>query len=287
MGKGDRQPGHELNGDGLKLVPKNWTRFQHYKDRCPPWIKLHKNILDDRQFMCLPLASKALAPLLWLLASESKDGSFDADVNELSFRLRMSNSDIVAGINPLIKKGFFLDARTMLAPRLQVAVPETEAEGEREGEAKENTSAPIVAVSDIVTLLSPGRVTLVKPKEETDPMFFRFWEVYDYRVGKQKALKAWKSIKPDEELAERIIAAAELYSKANPTKTYYKHASTWLNGRHWEDDPATLVPKIARQAPQLTAQQATKLAASRTIFGDERTFHDQRTIDITPPQIAG
>ncbi len=61
----------------MLLQPKNWAVFQHYKDRCPPWIKLHRDLLNDRSYMRLPIASKALAPMLWLLASESKDGVFD------------------------------------------------------------------------------------------------------------------------------------------------------------------------------------------------------------------
>ncbi len=114
------------------LVPKNWGKFQHYKDRCPPWIKLHRDILNDRTFANLPIASKALAPLLWLLASESKDGSFDAAIEELAFRLHIASKDIESGLKPLIDKGFFVDASTMLAPCYQVAIPETERETERE-----------------------------------------------------------------------------------------------------------------------------------------------------------
>jgi hypothetical protein len=52
---------------------KNWAEFQHYKDRSPPWIRLHRSFLDDYDFHCLPVASRALAPMLWLLASENKD----------------------------------------------------------------------------------------------------------------------------------------------------------------------------------------------------------------------
>jgi hypothetical protein len=122
---------------GLKmnLKPKNWDKFQHYKDRCPPWIKLHRDLLNDKEFMRLPLASKALAPLLWLLASESKDGCFQADSDELEFRLRIASKDIDAGLKPLIDKGFFVIASGVLAESLQVAIPERETE--REGETEE------------------------------------------------------------------------------------------------------------------------------------------------------
>ena len=127
----------------MVLKPKNWDKFQHYKDRCPPWIKLHRDILNDRTFASLPIASKALAPLLWLLASESKDGSFNAASEELAFRLHIASKDIESGLKPLIDKGFFVDASTMLAPCLQVAIPETEREGERETEKEKKDSIEI------------------------------------------------------------------------------------------------------------------------------------------------
>jgi len=123
----------------MKLIPKNWAKFQHYKDRCPPWIKLHRDLLNNRDFICLPTASKALAPLMWLLASESKDGIFDASIEELEFRLRMPSSEIKIGIKSLIEKGFFIDADTMLAPCLQGAIPETETETKTEKETKTKT----------------------------------------------------------------------------------------------------------------------------------------------------
>lgn len=120
----------------MLLQPRNWAKFQHYKDRCPPWIKLHRDLLIDREFMCLPLASKALAPLLWLLASESKDGTFDGSTEELAFRLHLPPTDIEKGLKPLIDKGFFIVDSTMLAERKQVAIPETETEKEEEKEAE-------------------------------------------------------------------------------------------------------------------------------------------------------
>jgi hypothetical protein len=124
------------------LKPKNWDKFQHYKDRCPPWIKLHRDLLNDRVFASLPIASKALAPLLWLLASESKDGEFDAASEELAFRLHIAIKDIESGLKPLIDNGFFIDASTMLAPCYQPAIPEREREGETEKEKRETIEIP-------------------------------------------------------------------------------------------------------------------------------------------------
>ena len=110
----------------MKLTPKNWNNFQHYKHRNPPWIKLHKNLLDDMQFQRLPLASKALAPMLWLLASENQIGLIDKTTDELAFRLRITEKELVGAIKPLIDNGFFVDADNVLASCLQDATTETE-----------------------------------------------------------------------------------------------------------------------------------------------------------------
>ena len=122
----------------MLLQPKNWAVFQHYKDRCPPWIKLHRDLLNDRAFMRLPIASKAIAPMLWLLASESKDGVFDGSLDELVFRLHITKKEYQDGIKPLIDNDFFVLVSGVLAERKQVAIPETEGETEKETE----TDAP-------------------------------------------------------------------------------------------------------------------------------------------------
>ena len=52
------------------LRVKNWGRFQQYKDRTPPWIKLHTDLLDNYEFSALHDASKAHLILIWVLASK-------------------------------------------------------------------------------------------------------------------------------------------------------------------------------------------------------------------------
>jgi hypothetical protein len=124
----------------MKLIPKNWAVFQHYKDRNPPWIKLHRETLNDRTFMTLPIASKALAPLMWLLASESKNGVFDGSLDDLMFRLHITKKEYEDGVKPLIDKGFFEIASEVLADCQQDARPETETETKRETETEAKKS---------------------------------------------------------------------------------------------------------------------------------------------------
>jgi hypothetical protein len=118
----------------LKIKPSNWQEFQHYNKRRPPWIKLHHKLLDSYDFHSLPAGSRALAPMLWLIASEHMDGVIDADPSKLSFRLRTSASEIEEALSPLIGKGFFdvvqFDS-VVLAECKQSATPETETETEK------------------------------------------------------------------------------------------------------------------------------------------------------------
>ena len=116
----------------MKIIPKNWDNFQHYKHRSPPWIKLHKNLLDDMDYQRLPVASKALAPMLWLLASEAHNGEINKSTEEIAFRLRMTEKEVVVAIKPLLHMGFFIDADNVLAECLQDATTETETEKSRD-----------------------------------------------------------------------------------------------------------------------------------------------------------
>ena len=120
----------------MALRPKNWERFQHYKQRCPPWIKVYRTLLDDRDFMCLPVASKALAMMLWLLASEHTDGVIEGVPADWAFRLRMTDNELLVALKPLIDNGMFDDASMMLAECLQGACPETENREREESKSK-------------------------------------------------------------------------------------------------------------------------------------------------------
>jgi len=129
----------------MSLEPKNWTEFQHYKNRSPIWIKLHRNLLDNFDFHRLPVASRALAPMLWLLASEYDEGKITATTEEIAFRLRMAESDLIDALKPLIEHEFFISASNLLAPCKQDASPEKRRERERE---EKNTPDGVATTKD-------------------------------------------------------------------------------------------------------------------------------------------
>ena len=190
----------------MKLIPKNWERFQHYKHRSPPWIKLHRDILDDYDWWSLPVASRAIAPCLWLLASCEENGEFDASPEKLAFRFRMNEKDINLAIKPLIDKGYFVYADNVLAECYQDATPEK------------------------------SRVRVEKSiVENTD--FETFYNSYPKKVGKDKALESWNKKKP--RLDDVMYALSWQKESADWTKEsgkYIPNPATYLNQGRWKDE---------------------------------------------------
>jgi len=118
---------------------KNWNKFQHFKDRRPPWIKLYRDILDDPEWFSLKDKEARLLVHLWLLASEdkTKTGTIP-DVKTISFRLRISEKEIEQGLKAL-SGWLYQDDDTLISTRHQGDTPETETEKKKEREKKKAT----------------------------------------------------------------------------------------------------------------------------------------------------
>lgn len=120
---------------------KNWHKFQHFKDRKPPWVKLYRDLLDDIDWHELePKAAKVLV-MLWLIASE-EDGNIP-EVKRLAFRLRMSEKDTEVCLSKL-SHWLEHDDINVISEGYQDDAPETETEKETKIE-KETKKATGVA----------------------------------------------------------------------------------------------------------------------------------------------
>ena len=129
---------------------KNWSKFQHFKDRRPPWIKLYRDLLDDMEWHQLdPLASKVLVTL-WLLASEDQNGCLP-DTKTLAWRMRMTEKQVLDCISKL-SHWLEHDDNRVISERYQDDLPERETETETKRETKKNATvvATPVGVSESV-----------------------------------------------------------------------------------------------------------------------------------------
>lgn len=80
-----------------------------------------------------------------------------------------------------------------------------------------------------------------------DVWFDAFWSAYPRHVGKAAALKAFKRAAISERIKDEIMAGlkAQLPQMARTDKSFIPHASSWLNGKRWEDsahDPQQVPP---------------------------------------------
>jgi hypothetical protein len=139
------------------LRVKSWSKFQHYKDRNPPWIKLHFELLSSRDWVMLDDAGKLLAVACMLIAS--RDGGFFPHDAEYIRRVSYI-SDV--NFKPLIDCGF-LQVASEAEHMLATARPETEKEAETEqrknkrfenrkgnGHAKPKPTSGSAAVEEII-----------------------------------------------------------------------------------------------------------------------------------------
>ena len=119
---------------------KNWAKFQHFKDRKPPWVKLYRDILDDVEWFELEPKLAKILVMLWLIASEEQNGELP-DSKKLAFRLRLTEKEIntaIIGLSHWLEQSD-IDAISL---RYQDDLPETETETEtkRETEKKERAT---------------------------------------------------------------------------------------------------------------------------------------------------
>ena len=151
---------------------KNWLEYQHYKNRRPPWIKIHNSLQEDYEFLCLPDASKLHLISIWLLASRSSkingggEPLLPADEKYLTSRAGLKAP---IRLKPLVDKGFLIPESETLATCLQDACLETEAYKQE------------------------------AYKQESE-LFDNFWDLYDKKVGKQKSLRRFRVIKDKSDL---------------------------------------------------------------------------------------
>ena len=213
---------------GYKI--RNWDKWQSYrKDRgAPPWIKVHKVLLGNSEWAQLTDSEKGQLVSMWIVAS-NKDGELPGNPSLLKKICLLDDEPNIVrflDLGFLEKNGCRNDANATPERRQDVIPEKNRIEKKRE---EKNTSAKQVCVAD----------TEIIP-------FELFWCRYPNKKSKAAAEKAWGKLKVDEELFAEIRTALEYQKKTPQWKQeggkYIPHASTWLNGRRWEDEIEDILP---------------------------------------------
>ena len=209
----------------MRVTIKNWSRFQHYKGRRPPWIKLHRSLLDDRAFAELADYAGKLLIQLWLIGSESDDGTITGDIEDIAFRVHRDVGEVLPALQELALSGFIQmgtdDASTVLADRQQVA-PESAPETERETEREQTR-----------------RKRRVYPSE-----FDGVWNLHR-RGPKAKAFEEWRRAVPDVITQEELVKALRGYVATLTPDFHGVHLWRYIRDQRWEE--AHEVPGVLKR----------------------------------------
>lgn len=96
------------------------------------------------------------------------------------------------------------------------------------------------------------RQTTEKATTEPDG-FSAFWATYPRRVGRAKALAAYRKLAPDAALQAQMLEAIAVQAKSDQWTrdggAFVPHPTTWLHGRRWEDEVQPARPVSGRAAP--------------------------------------
>ncbi len=206
----------------VQLKVRNWEQFQHYKDRNPPWIKLHFALLASEDWVTLDDASKLLAVVCMLIASRN-NGMVP---NNPAYLKRVAYLDKLPNLEPLISCGFLQNLQADAITSQADARPETETDTE---DKDSSSSQPSAAKRN--DALAQKKILEAEFNET-------FWPSYPRKVQKKFALKAFLKARSTASLETIMIGirafAAEVSGK---DPQFIPHASKWLNGESWNDAP--------------------------------------------------
>lgn len=180
----------------MKYRIKNWTDYQHYKDRCPPWIKLHNSLLTSEVWVMGNDATRTLAIACMLLSSrnEANDGTFNGEPEYIK-RFAYLNSKPY--FKPLIDNGFI-----EVLQDDSIALAECNTEKSREEKEEEKSIAngkPICPHQEIIALYheilpaspsirdwTPARAAALRARwnESADRQSLEYWrKLFNYISG--------------------------------------------------------------------------------------------------------
>lgn len=94
---------------------RNWEKYQHYKDRNPPWIKCYTHLLDDDDFLDLSMSERALWIMLLLRASRNGNATrsdFKGLVSDFRTETSMNPEEIREAIEKFKKMGWIKETQT-------------------------------------------------------------------------------------------------------------------------------------------------------------------------------
>jgi len=214
------------------LKIKNWSKWQTYRsDRGqPPWIKLHRCLMRNPEWVALSDAERGQLVGIWLLAADH-NGAIPASTDLIQ---KLCYLETKPNINKFIELGFICQNGVDVASRRrQDDQPKAETETETDTDTKKNNA-------------------LFCQKD-----FDKFWLLYPIKREKKDVLVLWKKMLKSNKLPKVDILITAIQNQTEWRKNAsgefrpdWKYPIRWLKKQCWEDE--------ITQEPEIEAPKATQ-----------------------------
>ena len=214
------------------LKIKNWSKWQTYRsDRGqPPWIKLHRCLMRNPEWVALSDAERGQLVGIWLLAADH-NGAIPASTDLIQ---KLCYLETKPNINKFIELGFICQNGVDVASRRrQDDQPKAETETETDTDTKKNNA-------------------LFCQKD-----FDKFWLLYPIKREKKDVIVLWKKMLKSNKLPKVDILITAIQNQTewrkNTTGEFrpdWKYPIRWLKKQCWEDE--------ITQEPEIEAPKATQ-----------------------------
>ena len=214
------------------LKIKNWSKWQTYRsDRGqPPWIKLHRCLMRNPEWVALSDAERGQLVGIWLLAADH-DGAIPASTDLIQ---KLCYLETKPNINKFIELGFICQNGVDVASRRrQDDQPKAETETETDTDTKKNNA-------------------LFCQKD-----FDKFWLLYPIKREKKDVIVLWKKMLKSNKLPKVDILITAIQNQTEWRKNAsgefrpdWKYPIRWLKKQCWEDE--------ITQEPEIEAPKATQ-----------------------------
>ena len=130
------------------VAVRSLERYQHYKDRNPPWVKLHRKILGDEDFADLTVSARLVFVLSLLLASE-RENCIPADPSWLAVELNMPRNLVAKSLAELLAHEYLIPASKVASNGANGLVPNLPPPENREQRTERTTTKPNTKQRDV------------------------------------------------------------------------------------------------------------------------------------------
>ena len=210
---------------------------------CKGFILLHRQLEANWLWLSEPFTKGQAWVDLLILASHSgntcfirgnkielKTGEIGYSKEQLASRWKWSRKKVLNFLKMLEKEQQIEQQKTPSLVVVRIVNYEKYQKKEQQTTQQKNNRKPTEEHKQIIKNNDNN------DKEINNERFEEFWNLYDYKKSKPKAILAYeKAIKIDSH--ENILNGVKAYIKSRGNdKQYWKHPTTWLNAHAWQDE---------------------------------------------------